>query len=149
MATPISSPSSELFLDAEPGEAIAAPPSAARSRLVKINLALLLDDQGQARDLGAGAEIRINLFPDVTYTGVIEQVESNGDGYSWMGYLKDIEYSGMTIVYTSGLFIGQFASPAGIYEVSSVGDELYRIILVDQAKFQGGEDYIKPTPTAP
>ncbi len=81
-----------------------------RSRFVKINLDLLMDETGQARDV---KEIIFNLFPDVTYTGVIEQVEQSGDSISWSGYLKDVDTSYFTMVYTSGVFMGHFASPLG------------------------------------
>ena len=53
------------------------------------------------------------------------------------------------MVYTGGVFIGHFASPLEVYEVSLVQDDLYRVILIDQSKFQGGEDYIDSTPASP
>lgn len=121
-------------------------PHVARSRIVKLNLSLLLDEQGQARPLPPNAEITLSLFPDVNYTGVIEGMQQEGDGYTWTGHLKDVEYSQMYMVYTSGVFIGHFASPAGVYEVSNVGGDLYQIILIDQSQFQGGDE---PTPRNP
>jgi len=111
----------------------------ARLRFIRVNYSLLLDANGLPRPLKLGSEITINLFPDVTYTGVIEQVNDDGGVISWTGYLKDVEYSQLTMVYTSGVFIGHFASPAGVYEVSTVGDDLYRVLQIDQQKLQGGE----------
>jgi hypothetical protein len=140
---------SGLFLDAGSAGAPPPPANAARSRLVRLNLGLLLESDGQARDLPAGTEIELNLFPDQTYTGVIEQVQQEGETYSWTGHLKDVEYSSLTMVYTGGIFIGNFASPAGVYEVANAGDDLYQIILIDPSKFQGEEDYIDPTPSGP
>ena len=32
-------------------------------------------------------------------------------------------------------FIAKFASPEGVYEVSSVGGDLYRVVLIDQSSF--------------
>lgn len=141
--------SSALFTDASSASAPAAPANAARSRLVRINLGLLLTDDGQPRDLPAGTTITLNLFPDVSYEGVIERIGREGDGSSWTGHLQGVEYSALTMVYTGGVFIGHFASPLGVYEVSLVQDDLYRVILIDQSKFQGGEDYIDPTPASP
>jgi hypothetical protein len=130
------STSAGLFIDTDAARELPAEPQIVRSRFVKVNLALLLDEAGQARDV---KEIALVLFSDVVYTGVIEQIEQNGDGLSWVGYLKDVEYSELTMVYTSGVFIGHFASPLGVYEVSIVDDGLYRVIMIDQSQFPGGE----------
>ena len=136
------STSGDLFIAAESPGALAPPSHAARSRVVKLNLALLLDEHGQARDLPAEAEIGLNLFPDAVYVGVIEELQRQGDSYSWVGRLKDVDYSQMFLVYTAGVFIGHFASPAGVFEVSIVGDDLYQIVEVDQAGLEGGEEPI-------
>lgn len=130
------SASNSIFLDAD---AVIPGPSddhIARWRAARINLALLIDDTGQARGV---KEFTVNLFPDVIYTGVIEQVDQAGDVYSWSGYLKGIEHSYFTMVYTSGAFMGHFASPLGVYEATYARDDLYRIIQIDQSKFPGGE----------
>jgi hypothetical protein len=84
-------------------------------------------------------EITLNLFPDVVYTGVIQQTEVSGDSISWSGILKDVGKSYFTMVYTSGAFMGHFASPLGICEAVYVEDDLYRVIMIDQSKFPGGE----------
>jgi len=129
--------STGLFADTDLTREIPEEAHIVRSRFVKINLNLLMDEAGQARDV---KEIIFNLFPDVTYTGVIEQVDQSGDTISWSGYLKDVEYSYFTMVYTSGVFMGHFASPLGIYETAFVEDDLYRVIMIDQTKLPGGED---------
>lgn len=126
-----------LFLDTNLTREISEEAHIVRWRFVKINLDLLLDEAGQARDVKV---IIINLFPDVTYTGVIEQVDQSGDSISWSGYLKDVDTSYFTMVYTSGVFMGHFASPLGIYETAFVEGDLYRVIMIDQTKFPGGED---------
>ncbi len=128
-----------LFLDTDDTGPVDNSPSTARYRFVKFDSSALIDENGQALDIGEQREITLNLFPDVTYTGVIVQVGEDGGAVSWSGYLKDIEYSELAIVYTAGVFFGHFASPLGIYEVSSVGDDLYRIIQIDQSRLPGGE----------
>jgi hypothetical protein len=147
---PTASMISEFFIATDQVGAFTPPPSVARARLVKINRSLLLDEQGQALHLPPNAEVRLNLFPDVSFTGVIERMEQDGDGYSWVGHLKNVETSELFIVYTAGVFIGHFASPSGVYEVSSTGDDLYRIIMVDQSKLhgQGGEEPNDVNPTS-
>jgi len=139
--------SGELFLDAETSTEAPAAAYVARSRVVKINIPLLLDENGQARAL-TGKEITLNLFPDVNYTGVIERVEENGDSNTWIGYLQDVEFSALTIILTEGVFIAKIASPDGVYEVSSIGGDLYRVILINQENL-GGEDAVDMNPPKP
>ena len=133
------SPSNALFLDTSETASLPTDVHNARSRYVKLNRALLLDQTNQPLNLPAGTEITINFFPDVTYTGVIEKVSDEGGVISWVGNLKNVEYSYFTIIYTSDVFIGNFGSPAGVYEVSHVSGDLYQVIAVDQSPFQGGD----------
>jgi hypothetical protein len=141
-------PSDALFLEVE--SSLPAPAAAyiARSRVVKIDFSVLLDESGRARNL-RGDPVVLNLFPDVTYTGVIEQIEENGDGFSWTGHLKDVEYSSLIMIFTGGTFIANISSPGGVYEVSRARGDFYRVVLIDQQKFQGGEDVVGTPPTYP
>lgn len=125
-----------LFIETESVGVIPSEPEIARFRFVKVNLALLLDETGQPRNLGANREIVLNLFPDVTYTGVIERMES-GDGYSWVGHLKGIEFSELLMIVLGDVFAAHIASPDGVYEVSTAGGDLYQIMMIDQSVFQG------------
>lgn len=130
-----------LFEETGTSNAEPSAPHIARSRIVRLNLAVLLDETGEAREPGTSNEITINLFPDITYTGVIERIEPGGDGYAWTGYLKGIEFSKLSMLLTGDVFIAQFASPEGVYEVSrTAGADLYQIILIDQSRLPGGED---------
>ncbi len=128
-----------LFLDAGQGQAPANRPEVIRSRRVRINQGLLLDAQGGARSLEPQAEIILNLFPDTTYTAVLDQMQQEGDAYTWVGHLKGVETSEFTLVYAAGVFAGHFASPGSVYELSSAGGELYQIVQIDQQKLPGGE----------
>lgn len=132
-------PSDALFIDTKAIGVIDEAPHVIRYRFVNVNLNLLLDENQQALELKPETEILINLFPDVAYTGVIEQIEDTGDSITWVGYLKDVEFSELTMLYTGGTFIGHFASPEGVYEISLAGDNLYRIIKIDQTQLPGGE----------
>lgn len=132
------SPGSEEFLFADTDESRNLPSEAhiVRYRFVKVRLEKLLDDSGQPRNV---KRISINLFPDVIYTAVIEEVTQEGDSFTWSGYLEGVETSYFTMVYTSGVFMGHYASPNGVYEVVFVEGDLYRVIMIDQTNFQGGE----------
>jgi len=127
---PLSAAGEELFIESGEEDAPSAEPQIARSRLVRVNLDLLLDEAGQAREV---REVMINLFPDVIYGGIITGVEPEGDGYAWTGTLEGVEFSQFFMIYTSGVFIGHFASPEGVYEVSFARKNLYRVIKIDQS----------------
>jgi len=127
-----------LFLDSDYSTQATAEPGVIRFRFVRLNLDLLLDENGEARDLSPDYEITINLFADTLYTGIIEQVSVDAGATTWIGFLKDVAYSNLLMVHASGAFIGHFASPAGIYEVSYVTGDVYRVIQIDQDAFKEG-----------
>ena len=128
--------SSDLFADAGPAALADAGRSAVRARLVTVNVGMLLDERGRARDVSAVPEVSLNLFPDASYTGVITQVSSpDADTYSWSGTLKDVTGGYFFLVSSGGAFIAHVASTQGIYEVSSAGNGQYRVIQIDQSKF--------------
>jgi len=128
-----------LFIDTNVVRDVNPDAYVSRYRFVKINTDALLDKSGEPLELAPGTEITVNLFPDVAYTGVIERSERSDIGYSWVGHLKEIEYSELTLVYTGGIFIGKFAHPGGVYEVSTLGEDLYWVIMIDQLQLPGGE----------
>jgi len=126
----------ELFREVpEPANRESDPPEIVRTRFVDFNSDILLNSDGHPKELPAGSLLKVNLFPDVNYTGVIEEVQENGaNNYTWVGSLQDVEYSYMYIIYTEGVFIGHFASPEGVYEVRYKKDDLYQVVLIDQTK---------------
>jgi hypothetical protein len=135
-----------LFVETESVGVVVPKPQIVRNRFVKVNLDRLLDAQGRPREMGANADLTLNLFPDVIYAGVIDRIDSNGPGsYSWTGHLKGIEFSEMTLVLSSDVFIAHIASPAGVYEVHTAGNDLYQVIKIDQTKFpREGNDISAP-----
>ena len=138
--------SQALFIDTDQQGPVDNSPSIARFRFVSINLALLLDANGELLPIETPFQLPINLFPDVTYTGVITQVTQDETGAAWVGYLDGVEYSALTLVYTAGVFIMHAASPIGSYEVTNVGGDLYRIVQIDQTQLPGGEGVIEGNP---
>jgi hypothetical protein len=106
-----------------------------RSRFVSVDLGLLMDARGQARDASALPEIKLNLFPDLSYVGLIDQVEKNSaTSTSWTGKLKGVENGYFFLVVSDGTFIAHLASPEGVFEISSVGANLYQVVQIDQSK---------------
>jgi hypothetical protein len=126
----------QLFKDApQPENYIENEPHITRSRFVYLNTELFLIPNGKILELEPGTLLTINLFPEISFIGVIERGEQNGpDSHSWVGRLKDIEYSSMYIVFTEGVFLIHIASPSGIYEVHLIENDLYQVIEIDQSQ---------------
>jgi hypothetical protein len=124
-----------LFADTKAVGILASQPYVVRSRFVKINIPVLLNEKGQPRNLDTRTEIALNLFPDTTYIYVLERMEQNApDSYSWIGHLKGVKFSEVFIVFSEGVFIAHIASPVGVYEVQIADNDLYQIIEIDQSK---------------
>lgn len=107
------------------------PPLASRSRLVNVDLDVLMSSNDEPRSL---EEIRVNLFADTTYVAVIDEIGEDAGGITWSGHLDGIDLSYFTMIYTASTFIGHFASPEGVYEVTYVEDGIYRVVQVDQSQ---------------
>lgn len=131
-----------LFSDADGSGADATykkPVQVIRSRYVNLNLNLFLDSSGKALDAAATPEFTFNLFSDANYIGVVTRIESTpGVSTSWIGVLKGVENGYFYVVRADNASIVHVASPLGTYEVSMVGNNVYRVIQIDQTKF--GED---------
>ena len=110
-----------LFLPPDEVITFAYDPTIARSRLAKINV---LFEQSK--------NVRINLFDDARYMGVIDSTYQDDLGTVWLGHFSGVEYSYFTIMKVGILYIGNFGSPAGVYEVSNVKGNLYRIIQIEE-----------------
>jgi len=125
----------ELFSDAGTADvALDNKAHVVRSRVVNVNFGALFRPSGEALDASASPEIALNLFPDVNYTGVIKTVEPNFSGSkTFVGTLKGQD--GYFYLVASGkTFIAHVASLEGVYEVSTAGGGLYKVVQIDQSK---------------
>ena len=106
-----------------------------RSRLVTVNTGLLVQN-GRALDANMVQEVGLNLFPDVSYTGVVASLTNyDADTHSWTGTLKGFPGSVFYLTTSGGAFMAHVSSIQGTYEVSSAGGDTYRVIQIDQSKF--------------
>ncbi|MCZ7549399.1 MAG: zinc-dependent metalloprotease [Anaerolineales bacterium] len=124
-----------LFVDA--GQTFADAPqeaAVARARVVRVNVGLLYDADGNPLDQSRLPEIALDLFPDASYTGVVTSLEQDQLATYWIGDLKEVD-GYFYLVMTDDIFLAHIASPLGIYEVSWAGGDLYRIEQVDQSQF--------------
>lgn len=101
-----------------------------RSRPVTLDTSLLLDGAGKARR--GPVDLTLNLFPDVTYRTRVTLTSLEGGADVWEGTLTGRATSSVMILRVNGVFIMKAASPAGVFEVSSVAGG-YRVIEMNQA----------------
>lgn len=124
--------------DALPAKPAMEPDFVARSRFVRINTSFLFDQAGKPRKAGALPEIALNLFPGVNFIGVVSKVEQTSDTTTWIGTLKGAPQSYFYMVAVDGAFIAHIASVQGVFEVSSAGESLYKVVQIDHSQL--GED---------
>lgn len=108
---------------AVPGPTAAASPKyAARYRYVTIQAAQL-----RPWLLRPGRAIRLNLFAGADCVGVVDRVGTDACWATWVGHLRGVQNCYFYIVRTSDIYMLHVASPRGVYEVSRVRGETYRI----------------------
>ena len=92
-----------------------------------------ITSEGNLVEMSQGTNITFNLFPNLTYTGIVDRTEKNSlQSYSWIGKIKNVDYSSFYVVYSDGVFIAHFASPQGIYEISRKEGNKYEVIKIEQ-----------------
>ncbi len=113
-----------------PGEA-----HIARARFVYVNIGILFDASGKPLGKAALPQITLNLFPNVSYTGIVTRAWQDRWGSYWTGRLKGVPSSYFFLTVVDGVFMAHVGSTRGIYEVIYTPDGLYRAVQVDQSKF--------------
>ncbi len=147
----------ELFIDAAgatPSVVHAPKPFIPRFRYVKVNFDAFLENGSGGRQIqnsSSGTEVILNLFPDASYTGVIDRTDVNGASNSrtWTGTLKGEKLGYFYLVMSDGVFIAHVATPEGVFEVSSAGGDLYRVVEIDQSKLVEAENDAIRVPDLP
>lgn len=100
-----------------------APSNAAKSRLAAF----------RGSKLAVGKSVTFNLFPGIKLAGRVTSSSTAMDMRTWRGTLTNTQ--GYFYAARSGdAFIAHVGTKKGVYEVSKVGDGIYRVILLDQAK---------------
>ncbi len=124
-----------LTADVATADAGATNSHALRSRLVTANLNLLLTSSGNALDVSTTPQVNLNLFPDTSYTGVITKLTNyDADTHTWSGVLQDVTGGYFYLATSGGKLAGHVASAEGVYEITSAGDNLYKVVQLDESK---------------
>jgi hypothetical protein len=115
------------------------PPEVVRARYATVDIGILFGANGKPLDKNLLPCVTLNLFSDVTYTGIVTRVQKVRWGVSWTGRLQGKQDGYFHLVVTDNVFIAHVASLEGVYEVAWAGDGLYQVVQIDQSKFL--EDY--------
>ena len=127
-----------------------APDSMAlRSRLVRIDFAQLAspDVAVAARAAGVSAEaprsgrpsygelLRLNLFDDTAFTGVVERIEPTfSGGYAVSGRLVGVEWGTLTLVVNGDVVAGTIRTLETTYRIRPAGNGLHIVSEVDLSR---------------
>ena len=110
-------------------------PRILRERLVDLNPSLL----------GAPAErLRLDLFPDVSYTAVLDRFTRNASGGTWTGRLAGVPLSSVVFAAVDGALAGHVSSPLGEFVLARDGAGGYVIQQIAPDSRPQGDDAVLP-----
>jgi hypothetical protein len=117
-----------LFRD--PPRQPATPPDApgvVRARYVEVDFGVLGGENPSPANVPA--TLRLNLFPDATFTVERDgaQAAGAGRGVVWIGHAQGIPNSAVTLVVEDGVLVGNVQAAGHYYEVRYAGDDLHTV----------------------
>ncbi len=99
---------------------------------VRYHYAILRLDELRPSELRSRDMVRLNLFANANYVGVVDGLTRDGGWIVWSGHLRGIPYSYFYILRSGNLCIIHVGSPQGVYEVTWVGGAIYRVVQIRQ-----------------
>ena len=111
-----------------------------RRRLVSIDFAQISPPvDGVAVDAARAAApsgvLRLNLFDDASFTGVVESVTPTfSGGYSLSGRLAGVEMGTVTLVVNGEVVAGTVRTPEATYRIRPAGAGLHAVSQIDPAR---------------
>ena len=129
---PLFSAAAELDVSAQSRDRMADQgPAVMRSRLVRLNTALVTDQSVPVGD----ESLLLNLFGDTNLVAVKDRLDVRPDGqYVWQGHVKDVDGSSVIIVVNGIVLIANVTLPGHIFEVRQVEGVIHSIREVDQSQ---------------
>lgn len=109
-----------------------------RGRCVLFNLELL-------KDMQLGDAILLNLFPNAQYTAILDHIETQENGYTWISHLGSVDNSQVTLIIGGGHMAGNVTLPDDFYQIRYAGGLMYPIYQADQSAFPPEVEPITPT----
>ena len=134
-----------LFRAVEPASVVAAPGSETspdsltlRRRLVVIDFGQLTPPMDAAAPGGAGPSgvLRLNLFDDASFTGLVERMAPTfSGGYSLSGQLAGVEMGTVTLVVNGEVVAGTVRTAEATYRIRPAGGGLHAVSQIDPSRF--------------
>ncbi len=112
-------------------------PTIVRSRFVEVNFDTLTGlDSGPGGQFIGENTLRLNLFDDVVFTAVLDQLKTNNSGsQTWIGHLEGQEDSEVILVFKDGVLVGNIVPVEGFYQVRYHSDNIHSIRQINQLAF--------------
>ena len=135
----------DLFLEATLPDRLgqADPPFVKRSRVAQVNWQALGAGEVQASAEREKKSVRLNLFPDTSYTAWVRQTEiTRNQEIIWQGGLEGNPGSEVTLVRKDDLLVGNVSFPGGRFQIRFLEDGFHRIREVDPGGFPKERDPI-------
>ncbi|MCY4506676.1 MAG: hypothetical protein OXG35_06915 [Acidobacteria bacterium] len=136
--------SAGLFRAVEPASLVAAPGSETatdsltlRRRLVVIDFGQLAPPMDAASPGAAGPSgmLRLNLFDDASFTGLVERTASTfSGGYSLSGRLAGVEMGTVTLVVNGEVVAGTVRTPEATYRIRPTAGGLHAVSQIDPSR---------------
>src|SRR4051794_1127155 len=136
-----------LFIDATGPVAAALDQSARtdrtrlRSRTVRIDLPQL---GTRGEPLSPGTTLQLNLFDDATYTAVLDRIDTTANGFVWVGHLRGVAMSTVTLATQDGVMSGSVFTPDATYAIGVAGGGLHSVAQIDQSEFPADAEPLEP-----
>jgi hypothetical protein len=106
-------------------DALFTGPTVVRSRAVDVRFDLVL-----------GNTLTLNLFDDVNFTAVQDELVNDSSGaYLWIGHLEGLAYSSVAMSVEDGVMAANVIYPGGEYQVRYTGNGIHAIYQIDQSKY--------------
>ena len=151
-----------LFTPVEPAATAVAPggfqtpddPLALRRRLVSIDFGQLAPPSDAAAAFGAAGPasgaappgmLRLNLFDDASFTGLVQTVAPTfSGGYSLSGPLAGVEMGTVTLVVNGAVVAGTVRTPEATYRIRPAAGGLHAVSEVDLSRLPPLGEPISP-----
>lgn len=107
-------------------------PAVIRSQFVRPDFTMFVGTE----DMPGPISLRLNLFPDAVFLGIIDQIQENHSGSTtYTGHLESKPLSSFTLVNRDGILMGTVKLPGGFYRISYHQDGNHTINQMDEGLF--------------
>ena len=122
-----------------------ADPTVVRSREVTVDFAQLKTPDSR----GDPTSLVLNLFADLSYSAVLDRIDSTAEGFVWVGHIPAVELSTVTLATENGVMYGSILTPDAMYVVRPAGDGAHTVVQIDQSRFPPEANPLPVAPTPP